>query len=224
MKDTNLDKVKSTAIDFLYLDVEQSDRQPMLVYHPFFVSVMANLPDYGLFNILEDMGHLEEVRQIYRKNIMQAENVCYIMDMITEPYKLGFFKCITLFLSQKDLSELLSQIWVNIENPNQDVNASITDIVKWFGMADKQSLMQPQDYKVYCSLPDSFPVYRGVAIGRNPNGLSWTRNLDKAKWFAHRFDNKEQQGYVRESQIFKKDVLAYFNTRGEEEIVVYTKQ
>lgn len=145
------------------------------------------------------------------------------MSIIRESYQLGFLKNIVSALSQTDLSQLLSMIWVNIENPNQDINASVSEIVRWFKKADKQSLMNQEDYEVYCNLSECFSVYRGVAVGRNPNGLSWTRNLNRAEWFAHRFDRKEQQGYVRDATIFKRDVLAYFNTRGEEEIVVYIK-
>ena len=44
--------------------------------------------------------------------------------------------------------------------------------------------MQEKDYEVYKSFPDTFNIYRGVAVGRNPKGLSWTQNLETAKWFA----------------------------------------
>lgn len=223
MKSTNLDKVKSMALAFLYIDVKPSRILPMSVCHPFFNSVMADLPDYGIFNILEDTEHFEVIRQKYKQRILNSDCVQDIMSIIREPYQLGFLKNIVPSLSQTDLSQLLSMIWVNIENPNQDVNASVSEIARWFKKADKESLMNQEDYEVYCNLPECFTVYRGVAAGRNPDGLSWTRSLHRAEWFAHRFDKKEQQGYVREANVLRKDVLAYFNTRGEEEIVVHVK-
>lgn len=67
-------------------------------------------------------------------------------------------------------------------------------------------------------------IYRGVALGREPNGLSWTANLEKAKWFAHRFDRGDKQGYVETAIAKKTDILAYFNTRNEDELVVNTRQ
>lgn len=75
-------------------------------------------------------------------------------------------------------------------------------------------------YQVYTSMPDELRIYRGVAIGREPNGLSWTSNLETAKWFAHRFDRDDKTGYIETAIAKKEDVLAYFNTRGEDELVV----
>lgn len=44
----------------------------------------------------------------------------------------------------------------------------------------------------------------------------WTRDLSKADWFSRRFG----EGYVLEGVANKKDVLAFFSRRGEEEIVI----
>ena len=55
--------------------------------------------------------------------------------------------------------------------------------------------------------------------GRNPKGMSWTRDLKKAEWFAGRFG----KGYVLEGTAEKKDVLAFFGRRNEEEIVIEAK-
>ena len=105
------------------------------------------------------------------------------------------------------------------ENPNGDVNVSLRTFVKWFRRADKKLLMTDEDYKVYRDLPSTFRVYRGVAVGRNPKGLSWTRNLSTAEWFAKRFDTKDKKGFIQTAVISRSDALAYFNTRGEDEIV-----
>ena len=80
-----------------------------------------------------------------------------------------------------------------------------------------------EEYEVYKSLPDKFTVYRGVAIGRNPNGLSWTKSKSKAEWFSHRFDKNNNIGYVQSAIADKQNVLAYFNSRDEDEIVVDPK-
>ena len=47
--------------------------------------------------------------------------------------------------------------------------------------------------------------------------LSWTLSLDKAIWFATRWNNK---GKVYRSLCKKEDILAYLSCRNEEEIVV----
>ena len=64
----------------------------------------------------------------------------------------------------------------------------------------------------------------GVAVGRNPQGLSWTQNLETAKWFANRFNTDTKKGYVQVGIAKKEHVLAYFNTRGEDEIVYNSKK
>ena len=86
--------------------------------------------------------------------------------------------------------------------------------------------MCKEDYENYKKLPDKFIVYRGVAVGRNPHGLSWTLNLlswtlnlETAQWFANRFNNDKETGYIEKATVRKSDVFAYFNTRGEDEIV-----
>lgn len=45
------------------------------------------------------------------------------------------------------------------------------------------------------------------------------REYDKAEWFSNRFG----EGYVLEGTVNKKDALAFFNRRGEEEIVIEAK-
>ena len=48
-------------------------------------------------------------------------------------------------------------------------------------MQIKKSLMYGDEYETYTALPENFIVYRGVTSGRNPNGMSWTREYDKAE-------------------------------------------
>jgi Cys-tRNA synthase (O-phospho-L-seryl-tRNA:Cys-tRNA synthase) len=84
--------------------------------------------------------------------------------------------------------------------------------------------MTEEDYEVYQSLPETFTIYRGVAVGRNPKGLSWTQNLETARWFAHRFDREDKKGYIQMGMAKKEDVLAYFNTRNEDEIVYNSRR
>lgn len=110
--------------------------------------------------------------------------------------------------------------WVTEENPNMDINCSLKESVQFFKKANKELLMEPKDYEVYKAFPETLTVYRGVAVGRIEKGLSWTANKETAEWFAHRFDNENEKGYVQSMTVSKKDILAYFNTRGEDEIVI----
>lgn len=140
--------------------------------------------------------------------------------IVRKSYRLAFLKYAKEYMSLKDFSTYLADAWVSSENPNQDANCSLDMLISWFQQADKKTLMVAEDYKVYTALPDELNIYRGVALGREPNGLSWTANLEKAKWFAHRFDRDDKTGYIETAIAKKEDVLAYFNTRGEDELVV----
>ena len=48
-------------------------------------------------------------------------------------------------------------------------------------------------------------------------------NKDKAEWFSNRFNRNGKVGYVQQAMANREHVLAYFNTRNEDEIVISTK-
>ena len=80
--------------------------------------------------------------------------------------------------------------------------------------------MYDDEYEIYKNLPDTFTVYRGVTPEGNPDGMSWTREYDKAEWFSNLFG----KGYILEGTASKKDVLAFFSRRREEEVVIEAKK
>lgn len=69
-----------------------------------------------------------------------------------------------------------------------------------------------------------FTVYRGVAGSgrhRHVSGMSWTRSLDKAKWFANR--NALADPAVYQTRVRQDDVYCYLAEREEEEFVFRAK-
>ena len=77
--------------------------------------------------------------------------------------------------------------------------------------------MEEGDYKRYLSLPDELTVYRGVKPKGEVLALSWTLSKKKAEWFANRF---QSDGTVYRAKIPREHVLAYFNCRSEQEVVL----
>ena len=101
-----------------------------------------------------------------------------------------------------------------------------------------------EDYKYYLNLPDTLCVHRGCSTN-SIDGLSWTTDLNKAKFFAKRrfelFSKKSlmlirilsdircpdqqqkylnlpfEETYIAHAKVKKKDCL-YFNDRGEKEL------
>lgn len=152
-----------------------------------------------------------------KKRIDRITNPLSCMYICRSAYFLTFLKFTRAYWSADDFAIALSEAWVEEENPNGDINVPVSLSEKWFKKAPKELLMNLDEYETYISLPDSFTVYRGVGRGRNPEGMSWTDNLDSAKWFASRFGD---DGYVIRGIVNKSDVLAYFSRRNECEVVI----
>lgn len=227
---TNIEAIKeNVSLPFLDLDIQPSNI-PFCVYHPYLESSTVQVPiDIELPMEVENIAFVDVLLdENGRKQwVWKMENVIHnateLFDLyiiVRKSYRLAFLKYAKEYMSLKDFSTYLADAWVSSENPNQDANCDIDMLISWFQQADKKTLMVAEDYKVYTSLPDELNIYRGVALGREPNGLSWTADLEKAKWFAHRYDRGNNQGYVEAAIVKKEDVLAYFNTRGEDELVV----
>lgn len=214
---TDIEEVKSIAKIFLNFDIVVSDVVPFVVHHPFFDATMT-VDKEGKFIDLTKEAELNIAKENVSELIDKCDNVFSIIAHICKPYRLTFFKYIHHCLNINDFSEALSDIWVDSENGNQDVNVTLAEVTKYFEKADKKKLMNEEEYKFFSELPKEITVYRGVGKERNPKGLSYTLDRDKAQWFADRF--YKGQGYIIEKTANKKDVLAYFSRRGESEIVL----
>lgn len=230
LKQTDLTEIKNNvSLPFLYLDIEPTNI-PFCVFHPYLeTSTVAVALDKSkpmdshnmkIADILTDKEAYVQWREMTAEKIQNAITLRELYIMVRKSYRLTFLKYAKKFMSLKDFSHYLADAWVSSENPNQDANCDIDMLISWFQQADKKTLMVAEDYKVYTSLPAELNIYRGVALGREPNGLSWTADLEKAKWFAHRFDRGDKQGYVEAAIVNKAGVLAYFNTIDEDELVV----
>ena len=221
-KHTKLDSVKEVALCFLYMDITDTDFSPMIIQHPIFENgFQYSRKTKELVDIYNNADNLAMIQQEYKEQIELCDNAISVYLLIRRSYRLTFLKYIKEYLSLADFSDLLADAWVNSENPNQDANVSNAMAASWFKLADKQHLMNENELKIYDELPDEFLIYRGVGVGREPHGLSWTRDIKMADWFAHRFDKDDKAGYVQAATIKKPDVLAYFDT--EDEIVAYYK-
>ena len=218
-KETNLEELKAIAKNFLYIEVEETNI-PGIVIHPIFESNMVYIQDKKKFvDIFQDTEEVNEVYEYYEKLINSCDNIGRIIWLIRKSYRLTFLKYAKEYLSKNDFDTFLGNIYVDTENPNGDVNVSVRTLRSWFAKANKKNLMTGDEYKYYNSLPEQITVYRGVGISRKEKGLSWTQNIEKARWFANRFNRKGQTGYVVTASISKDEILAYFGRRGEEEIV-----
>ncbi len=222
---TNLSNIKDVAYDFLNIDVTPNESFPFLVWHPYFEqAIMPVKSDNGgmeFVNILESEENLNRAKARIRDCIDEANDVNRIICIVRKSYRLTFLKYIKDFLTKTEFSRIFGELWIMSENPNGDVNVPISLSAQWFRECDKKALMEKKEYEEYVNLPDKFTVYRGVAFRSNPKGMSFTRDYEKAKWFAHRFDRENETGYIISKTVNKDEVLAFFSRRDEEEVVIY---
>ena len=217
-----LSQVKEIAVCFLRQPIIKTEI-PFVVVHPFYASPFFNNPGTNkVVNILEFAEGKKQAEQMFQSLIMGQDTIESVVSIVRRPYQLTFLRYIKPFLTQEEFSKLLGSIYVYSENPNDDPNVPLKMLRSWFSSAIKTDLMTEEEYMVYSDLPERFTIYRGVGVGRVRDGLSWTRDLSEATWFANRFNNKKEHGYILEAEIDKKDVFAYF--KQEKEIVCYPKR
>lgn len=217
-KETDLTAIKNILKDFLHMPVEETEYSPIVVQHPIFESGISYVNN-KMTDIMTPEGFAAVAKRV-EEDIDKIDDVFGCVNILRQSYYLTFLKFAKESLSLTDFSMLLGRFWTEEENPNGDVNVPVSLSARWFKSTDKQALMYDDEYKTYKDLPETFTVYRGVTPGRNPDGMSWTRDLNKADWFSRRFGD----GYVLEGIANKKDVLAFFSRRGEEEVVIEAKK
>jgi hypothetical protein len=142
------------------------------------------------------------------------------------PYRLNAFdraiSFLNLKISNKDYWELLGSIWTDTENSWQEL-----ELWKYHFSSDRpcsEYLMNKQERKAFKNLPDKLTIYRGYVPNKNKNGLSYTLDETTANWFSNRYNKSNtKDGKVLKRIVNKSDVLAYFNGRNEEEILIKPK-
>ena len=220
--ETNLEYAKTVAKQLLYIEPKRTSI-PFIISHPYVCNDMVyDIKTKQFLNIFED-GNMEKIIDSFLGLIDKADSLGHLFMYINKPYRAVYFKMINKELSEEDYNEYLAYVWTDSENPNQDPNVSIPLWIKFFKKANKDMLMSSEDKEKYNNLPedDKILIYRGVGKGREPFGLSWTDNIKTATWFANRWGNDE--AYMFKASCYKKDVLAYFNSRNENELVVNVK-
>ena len=224
MKETNLNAIKRVACVLLYTHITETEI-PFLLLHPFLNNrfMCFSNQDRTITDILASDENLQKARDFFEKKINEANEVWQILMYMHTPYRPLLFKLCANNLSDKDYAQMLKEVWTGTENPNQDANVKITEWIRFFKKAKKDLLMTEEELVIYNGFNDTdeITIYRGVGHGREPYGLSWTANTTTAQWFANRWG--KQDAYMLKTTCKKADILAYFNCRKEDELVVNVK-
>jgi len=222
-KETDLENVKGVARSLVYVDIHINEQVGFLVNHPY-IGQIATVVKEGETLVLKDVRNENDLRDIRRdiiKGINTVTSYLQFIHIVRAPYLPAFFKFTNHLVSRTDYSSFLGSMWTMVEFPNVDDNITAADFVKLFRRAEKADLMDEDEMSQYLALPEEITVYRGIRGRGSLEALSWTLDIEKAEWFAKRWN---KGGRVYSAIVEKKDVLAVFTSRGEAEIVVdYTR-
>ena len=180
-----------------------------LCSHPFTTSTISYDPETNTYLDLRKEADVAKFRNKLDE-LVNSGDLSRIYILIQSAYKMAWFKFVCPYLSEKDYGEYLKDSWITEENPNQDINISIEESLDLFRAANKKHLMSDGEREDYNILPNLVTIYRGVGVGRERLGLSWTDNSAVAEWYQKRFNKGAQRGYVLKAKVNKKDILAYF--------------
>ena len=220
---TNMDEIKRVARVLLNTEVHFNDDFAFIVHHPFFQNSVYPIQDVNgmkLLDITKD-DELEIARANMETLISRINDVFDLFMLMSKPYLPAFFKFANSYMSAADYARFLSEMWITVEFPNNDKNITAFQFVNLFKKANKQIMMSEEDWEYYKNLPETVKIYRGIRDGAKVRALSWTTDYQTAHWFANRWTD---DGDVYSAEIDKKDILAYFSTRGESEVVVDFKK
>lgn len=211
---TNLSMVKEKAIQLIYTEPKVVEGFNVC-RHPYIDSCVINSIDTNKpLNIFQDTEKYLKWQEQFKEEIIHRKNVYSIFSLLKPAYRMSFFNDINQYLSDKDFSEMLALSW----SAHGGAEIPEAKLETWFKKADKSYLMSKREQKIFSELPDQVIVYRGVSKPEYKYGFSWVLDEKVAFWYADRCGSNNSCVY--ECTVDKKDILCYFDTRNEAEIVI----
>ena len=171
-------------------------RHPLVYAVPYF-----GVPENERLNQL-----LEFRKQDLKKAIEKRDHHRFVFAH-ERPYRLAALRELHGEISTAELNPLILQVYVDSENARDNYD-------DWFELLEPLTGTDP--WQTLHELPDGeggeFTIYRGGPV----MGFSWTLDLEKAKWFANRWD---ANGELWTATVVKDNVIGYYDGRGETEVV-----
>jgi hypothetical protein len=143
-------------------------RHPLVYQVPFFSNGSAN-------------AYYEQKRNAVEK-ATGDKNYKQFVWLFERPYRLEAFTKIADKLSDTDYWKLLSDIWVDTEN-------QYAHLEEWKKLLaskrpNRHYMMTEEEDNILRALSQEVTIYRGCQKGINEDGLSWTLDKSKAKFFC----------------------------------------
>lgn len=113
---------------------------------------------------------------------------------------------------------LIRSVWIDTENLWQWGELKRTLLLAKKPL--RRLLMNEAEREMLNGMQEVTPlIFRGFSPPGKAKGWSWTFDRTKAEWFAKRFAEKGT-GRVAIGEVYTKDIIAYFESRNEWEVVV----
>jgi hypothetical protein len=228
----------SEAINQIEASVEQTEDSIRFVRHPLYHTIwthedMTDLPK-GLPEGFP-FGREAFIQLITNKlealsRSAEAGDWSRWLWVFERPYRVEALRMITEAgkLSGRRLAELILDVWQDTEFPHE----SQQDWEYLFGEVTVQTLnwaLGEEEKIARNELPVMVRVYRGAGQWNNviryePDGFSWTLDVDKAHWFARRFNPKGTASYVIGTELPLHELVGPLMNRGEQEMIWLPKR
>ena len=162
---------------------------------------------------------LEYAEAMYRKAKQDGDWEAAIY-MHATAYQMDAFEKHSPKLDDATYWKTLARVWERQVNVREKKARTLRFFTAPRG--ERQALMTKGERHTLDCLPETFPVYRGFTLNRL-RGVSWTLSKKTARKFAKshgQYDEDRGLPRMAEAKAHKKDVLAYFHGRGQDEIVI----
>lgn len=214
--DANWDLMKILASDeplhedlAAYLEVKEGIE---FLRHPLVYQIYG--VNYGLANM-----QYKKKQESVAKAIAKGDWYTYVF-LHERPYRCDALLAVREVgdrLTDERWWRLVGSVWTDSENIWQNF-AEWDDILNT-DRPERESMMDADERRIFDELPNEITVYRGSVAGLNEGGLSWTTDPAVARFFARRRNDKGR-GVIDTGLVQKALVVAYFDGRNENEIVV----
>lgn len=208
----------------------ESDIYGQMIHHPLIVSpyVLPSVENPSdkerklIDQQIEILNKGFKDKQAILIRSIDAKKWNQVLTLHERPYRLQTFLQFAPFMKPVEYWQNLAWIWTDTEFPFSNKEMWIDLFTA--NVKQKRKLMTSKERRTLQNLPEKVTIYRGYDDKgelSGPLGISWTLLEEKAEWFAKRFGVYEDSSpAIAVGTCNRKAILAYFNGRGEEEIVV----
>jgi hypothetical protein len=183
-----------------------------MISHPLVIEIFFDPEHCALIN------YRLELKKQMLEEYAQAKNWLGYIFAHERPYRIGAL-CDLYRKYQVNEPKYVKNVWIDSENIWQ--HRGLWKLI-WATLPDPQATMDPNEKAVFNLMPERVTIHRGIRHRtHNRRGMSWTRDKERASFFAGRYGGqKGLKPVVLTTEVPKKNILAYFNSRGEEEVIV----